>query len=450
MEFSEARYAEIARKLLDEPNWITLWYTDLMPFWGKPPLSFWATAWSFELFGVGELSSRLPSLLATLATAALILLFVKKERPLDEAGIAATVYLTLALVIHTAGAVITDPLLTLWTTTVMVGFWFAVKHRAKRWGDLMWIALGLGLMTKGPIALIMPGLACAAWVAIRGEWRAFFSAFHWFTGPALMLIVGVPWYLFAEQATRGFLEYFFIGEHISRFTEPTWAGDPYGAVKDMPRGTIWVYLLVAALPWSLAVGVLFAVPKLRRTVVTMTASVSSTWLIYLACWALVPAVFFTLARNVLMTYVLPAMPAVAILSGLCLTAVLSRRVLTSAAAAVVVVFSVSTILGYELYFAHHKYNQLPIIQKYEEIAATDPGPLIYTGNPKFSATFYTANEVRFTRHVREKFYERTGTIYFAVRERWHESLSRTYRGPCDQVARRNDISLWYCPAARIP
>ena len=69
MEFSEARYAEIARKLLFEPNWITLWYTELMPFWGKPPLAFWATAWSFELFGVGALSARLHSIVANLGTA---------------------------------------------------------------------------------------------------------------------------------------------------------------------------------------------------------------------------------------------------------------------------------------------------------------------------------------------------------------------------------------------
>ena len=450
MEFSEARYAEIARKLLFEPNWITLWYTELMPFWGKPPLAFWATAWSFELFGVGELSARLPSIVATLGTALLLYMLVKRQSSESQAGTSTILYLTLALVIHTAGAVITDPILILCTTAVMTGFWLAVQHRQGRWGDVMCVALGLVLMTKGPIALIMPGLACAAWVAIRGEWRAFFTAFHWITGPALMLIVGVPWYIFAEQATSGFLEHFIVGEHFSRFTEPTWEGDPYGAVKDMPRGSVWVFLIVASAPWSLAAGILLAVPAWRRKVLLLTGDVSRDWLVYLMCWALIPAVFFTLARNVLVTYVLPAMPAVAILCGLCLTAVLSRRVIVSGATAMVVLFGAASIVGYERYYAGHKYNQRPIIRTYHEYAATDPGRLIYTGNPKFSATFYTAGDVTFTRHVGRLFYGRRETLYMAVGERWYGSLSKQYRDTCDQIARSNDISLWYCPASRIP
>ena len=175
MEFSEARYAEIARKLLHEPNWITLWYTELMPFWGKPPLAFWAVASSFEAFGIGELSARVPSLIATVATAAVIFHFVRVVRDQEVASLSAIVFLTLALVLQTSGAVITDPILSLWTTTVMVGFWFAVTRRKRYWGDVMWVALGLGLMTKGPIALVLSGLACGAWVAIRGQWRTFFQ-----------------------------------------------------------------------------------------------------------------------------------------------------------------------------------------------------------------------------------------------------------------------------------
>jgi len=164
-----------------------------------------------------------------------------------------------------------------------------------------------------------------------------------------MLIVGVPWYNFAEQATSGFLEYFIVGEHFSRFTEPTWKGDPYGSVKDMPRGSVWVFLIVASAPWSLAAGILLAVPAWRRKVLLLTGNVSRDWLVYLMCWALIPAVFFTLARNVLVTYVLPAMPSVAILCGLYLTAVLSRRMIVSGATAMVVLFGAASIVGYERY-----------------------------------------------------------------------------------------------------
>jgi len=58
--------------------------------------------------------------------------------------------------------------------------------------------------------------------------------------------------------------------------------------------------------------------------------------------------------------------------------------------------------------------------------------------------------VTFTRHVRRLFYGRRETLYIAVRERWYDNLSKQYRDTCDQIARSNDISLWYCPASRIP
>ena len=117
----------------------------------------------------------------------------------------------------------------------------------------------------------------------------------------------------------------------------------------MPRGSVWVFLIVASAPWSLAAGILLAVPAWRRKVLLLTGDVSRDWLVYLMCWALIPAVFFTLARNVLVTYVLPAMPAVAILCGLYLTAGLSRRMIVSGATAMVVLFGAASIVGYERY-----------------------------------------------------------------------------------------------------
>ena len=450
MEFSEARYAEIARKLLLEPNWITLWYTDLMPFWGKPPRSSWAVATSFELFGICELSARLPSLIATVATAVLVFHLIRRILDEELAVSAAIVFLTLVLVIQAGGTVITDPLLTFLTTTIMVGFWLAVTQGQRYWGDAMWIALGLGLLTKGPIALVLPALACGLWVALQGQWRRFFRAFHWVSGPILMLLVGVPWYLFAEQATSGFLEYFLVGEHFSRFLEPAWEGDPYGAVKDMPLGSIWVYLVVASAPWSLILVLAFVVPSWRAKTLGTLRATNRSWLVFLVCWTLVPVAFFTPARNVLVTYVMPGMPALAILTAIALQHILNLRALATTAVVIVALFGIGSVLSYQLYFDGHKYNQRPIIREYQRLAASDPGPLVYTGGLRFSAMFYTANEILFSRHISRIHQDRTGTLYYAVRDRWYESLRAFFGASCDEMIRRNDVSLWYCPAARIP
>ncbi len=74
-------------------------------------------------------------------------------------------------------------------------------------------------------------------------------------GTLLTVALAVPWYWAAERASPGFLDYFLVGEHWKRFVEPGWKGDLYGQAHARPRGTIWVWWLAAALPWSpLAVG----------------------------------------------------------------------------------------------------------------------------------------------------------------------------------------------------
>jgi 4-amino-4-deoxy-L-arabinose transferase-like glycosyltransferase len=64
---TEARYAEIARKMLETGNWVTLWHDYGIPFWAKPPLSTWTSAASMGLFGVNPLAARLPALLLSMA-----------------------------------------------------------------------------------------------------------------------------------------------------------------------------------------------------------------------------------------------------------------------------------------------------------------------------------------------------------------------------------------------
>ncbi|MGH6886483.1 MAG: ArnT family glycosyltransferase, partial [Geminicoccales bacterium] len=67
MDPTEARYAEIARRMAGLGDWVTPWIGDGVPFWGKPPLSFWMTAASFETFGVGAFAARLPHWLCAVA-----------------------------------------------------------------------------------------------------------------------------------------------------------------------------------------------------------------------------------------------------------------------------------------------------------------------------------------------------------------------------------------------
>ena len=151
----------------------------------------------------------------------------------------------------------------------MAGFWGALhlQGRAARVAGLgFFIGLALGLLAKGPVALILTILPIGAWALWTRNIQAAISRLPWLSGGVLLAVLVVPWYWAAERATPGFLDYFLIGEHWKRFTQPGWTGDLYGAAHARPRGVIWAFWLGVALPWSLAaVAWLARAALLRRT-----------------------------------------------------------------------------------------------------------------------------------------------------------------------------------------
>jgi len=445
MEFSEARYAEIARKMAAEGDWITLWFLEGEPFWGKPPLAFWSVATSFLIFGINEFAARLPAMLASIATGWLLFQWLKTLGLQRLSWTVVAVYFSTTLILHISAVVLTDPILIFSTTLVMTTFYLAVTQ-GRRWaGYLMWAGLGIGLMAKGPIALVICGAACGSWVVITGAWGPLFRHSHLILGPLIMLVLAVPWYWLAEQKTPGFLEYFIVGEHFYRYTESEWAGDPYGAVKDMPFGTIWVMLLAAALPWSGVLLTQLTTAKRRGMLAQTYGQYDPSLLKYLLCWLLVPIVFFTPARNVIITYTLPAIPALAILTTLILiptlTTAWTRIILWGSA----LIFLLGSIAVFELSIVNHRYNQKPILEVYQALNKQDPGLLVYTGKPRFAALFYAEGDMEFTR--RPFTYLDSGkTLYLGVRDRWVKSMTPRLETRCELQIHRNDISLWYCPA----
>ena len=119
---TEARYAEVARKMAELGDWVTPWYEYGVPFWAKPPLSNWVTAASIKLFGVNEFAARLPHFLLAVAIAWLVWDWVgrksKREALLTIALLCGTMLYFVA-----AAAVMTDMALALGTTLAMRGFW---------------------------------------------------------------------------------------------------------------------------------------------------------------------------------------------------------------------------------------------------------------------------------------------------------------------------------------
>jgi len=148
---SEPRYAEIARMMAESGDWITPWFEPGVPFWGKPPLSFWVQALSIRLFGLDEWAVRFPSLLAFLAILAVIHTVARRYAGLRAAFWAVIVYASCALPYIAGIAVLTDPFLALGTTLCMAGFVLGQWY----WRALGFVGLAIGLLAKGPLAGVL-------------------------------------------------------------------------------------------------------------------------------------------------------------------------------------------------------------------------------------------------------------------------------------------------------
>lgn len=303
---TEARYAEIARMMVETGNWITPQFDYGVPFWAKPPLHTWLSAAGIAAFGATPFAARLGILAATIAT--LIILWRWGCTLTDRRTVAVAILVTASsgLFFVSAAFVETDMVLTLGVTASMAGFYAGLEGR-RHWGWLFFLGLAIGLLAKGPVAMVLSCTPILIWMMWRGDWKDL-GRLPWTGGMAVCAVLVIPWYVLAEIETPGFLRYFIVGEHIQRFLQPGWTGDLYGAGRERPRGMIWLFWVVATLPWSPLLPVLLW----RQRKIGMPKG--DGLCLYLLLFALTPLVFFTAAANILLAYVLPGMPAAAMLA----------------------------------------------------------------------------------------------------------------------------------------
>lgn len=402
MDTTEPRYAEIARLMAVSGDWITPWFREGVPFWGKPPLSFWAQALSFRWLGISEFAGRLPSWLANLA----IVILVMRTRAafLPDSGSAlfshetvwaALIYSTMLLGFLSAGTVMTDSFLALGTTLALGSVLIRLQGGNATWGWLLFVGLAIGLLAKGPLTLVLTGVPIAAWVIVHQQWRALRQNFPWIRGTGLMLALTVPWYVLAEIKTPGFLDYFIVGEHFKRFLISDWNGDLYGNAHEFPRGTIWIHLILASFPWGL-IGAVACIRRYHRGSRLLHhwqgTQKGITGLVLMS--ALTPAVFFSLSGNILWTYVLPGLPFLGIiLSALIpLNRISDHRRASLAPALMVPLLGIGLGL-WSTANPEHLETEKTLVREIRNHPQWELEDLVYTGEIPFSARFYSSARV---------------------------------------------------------
>ena len=450
---SEPRYAEIARVMAETGDWITPWFSPGVPFWGKPPLSFWAQAFSMRWLGYTEFAARLPAWICLLLSNGALVLglaFIKGPR---LAILTSIIYSTCALVYISSGAVLTDPFLALGTTLSLISFAvLASSPRLSRieskqaqtghtpkytalifWRYAFFLGLVIGLLAKGPLAAVLIFAPVLIWRVCNWKTSSL-SVLPWLKGFALTAALSLPWYILAEIKTPGFLDYFLIGEHIRRFLDPGWAGDLYGSAHQRTYGTIWLYWLMATFPWGLialatGAGALRS-PRIRSILKNFR---KDPLLVYWLAAALFTPLFFTFSANILWTYLLPSLAGACVLIAVFLDQVAEQFnttrpfILHKVAAIVpscVLVFSI--IVGVNPNLRNTERGLVQYVMHTQQPSL----PLLYFSKPPFSAQFYSAGQAQtVTADTLKKEAETVAPFYLAIPKAQQQEAARLLGQP---------------------
>ncbi len=314
----EGRYASISLEMAISGHWAVPLLNGL-PFFHKPPLFYWINAAALKLFGADPWVARMASMLGAWLMGMGLYLFLRSHATVRQAGWALSVLATMPFFFGGAQYANLDMLVAgLISSTILAAAHAVLQARQgqpwRPWVLFAYLLAALGLLAKGLIGIVLPGAVLVIWLAWQRHWIGLWRLLS-LPGMLTLLTVGMPWFILMDQRYPGFLHYFFVYQHFQRFAE-TGFNNQHGA---------WFYPVVLfglTLPWSLW---LFA--GLRAAWLRKPAP--GDWRSWLAparplgsaaslqrlawVWLVVIMVFFSLPKSKLAGYILPVLPAWAML-----------------------------------------------------------------------------------------------------------------------------------------
>jgi 4-amino-4-deoxy-L-arabinose transferase-like glycosyltransferase len=299
----EGRYAEIAREMLVTGDWVTPRYNGYKYF-EKPPLQIWATASAFNIFGVGDWQARLWTALTGFLTIVFIG-FTGARIYSARAGWLAAIVLASSPMWVIGGHINSlDMGLSAFLVAALCSLLLAQtssnKTHSRNWMWACWAFMALATLSKGVIGVAIPGMVFGVYSITAWDWKIW-KRLHIISGSILFLAITAPWFVLMAQRNPEFLEFFFIHEHLQRFTQ----------TAHSRTGPIYFFLpllLLGFLPWIPQVPGAIAQTWRERN-----REFSSGWL--LTCWFVVILGFFSISQSKLPGYIIPLFPALALIVG---------------------------------------------------------------------------------------------------------------------------------------
>ncbi len=290
----EARNAQCAREMLENGDLVVPTFNQTLRT-DKPPLHYYFMILGYSIFGVNPFAARIFSVIFGVATVLLTLWFVKKFRGLEEALYTSFILLSYVGFIVQFHLATPDPYLIFFVLASILFFFSFFKTADKSFLYLMYISIALGVLSKGPIAIVLPGGVIFFFLLIQRGLSSLFTL-RPILGLFLILLVALPWYILVHIKTGGaWTEDFFLDHNISRFISPK---EGHGGIFILPI----LYLIALTLPFSVFLPQAI-IQNLRKDDLGILAIISVTFI----------TAFFMFASTKLPNYISPALPFTAIL-----------------------------------------------------------------------------------------------------------------------------------------
>jgi 4-amino-4-deoxy-L-arabinose transferase-like glycosyltransferase len=315
LDDADSVHAEAAREMVLRHDWVTL-YANGIRYLEKAPFFYWTMASSFRLFRVHDWSARLPLALGVLGL--IYAVYFLGRRAFGEKG---GFYSALASALAFGPYLFTrflipDILVGLWLI-LSLGFFLrtldeAAPSRFACWG--LAVACALNVLTKGLIGLVFPLAAIALYLLLTRNLRHLLKM-RPLSSLAVFLAVAAPWHVLAglhnptQGSVRGFFWFYFVNEHFLRYLNKRVPRD-YDTV---PLLLFWGLMLVWLFPWASFLPQAIARVRVLRPRDTANSAAERAKLVLLIAAFFVVAFFSFSTRQEY--YVLPAVPALALLIG---------------------------------------------------------------------------------------------------------------------------------------
>ncbi|PMB37666.1 glycosyltransferase, partial [Fischerella thermalis CCMEE 5319] len=353
---TEPLFAEASRQMYTTGDWITPFFNGKTRF-DKPALIYWCQAIAYSIFGVNEWAVRLPSAIAAMAVIGLAFYTVQwqlaKQDALEQvfrpsrrwltAGVVAAVMALNPEMIVWGRTGVSDMLLTGCIGSALLCFFLGYAsqeksgiadreqgghgeyhtphtphtpptvpnpHLPKKWYLACYVLIAGAILTKGPVGIVLPGLIISGFLLYLGKFREVMREMRLLLGMLIILVLSLPWYVLVTWRNGwNYINSFFGYHNIERFTE----------VVNGHTAPWYFYFLVVLLgfaPYSVYLPLSMARLKFWQRKYWCSQERSQQLGLFAFFWFVSIFGFFTIAVTKLPSYVLPLMPAAAILVGL--------------------------------------------------------------------------------------------------------------------------------------